>query len=192
MQAMRKKVTDADLEKIIGQLLRYGVLISSLVVLAGGIVYLIRHGRQLPEYGKFTGEPDKMREPVPMWKAIIHGEGRPLIQLGLLVLIATPIARILFHFWLPVEKDYLYMLITGIVLAGHPLEFLSGAATARLFLAFLELGIFLFRVLLVKRFELCGCLFVHFFYEFVDGIVLVFEEVFRLRQVASQQHCLFV
>ena len=117
MQAMRKKVTDEDLEKIIGQLLRYGVLISSLVVLAGGIVYLIRHGRQFPQYGKFMGEPDKMREPVPMWKAIIHGEGRPLIQFGLLLLIATPIARIIFSiFGYLVEKDYLYMLITGIVL----------------------------------------------------------------------------
>lgn len=117
MQAMRKKVTDEDLEKIIGQLLRYGVLLSSLVVLAGGIVYLIRHGRQFPQYGTFRGEPDKMREPVPMWKAIIHGEGRPLIQLGLLLLIATPIARIVFSiFGYLVEKDYLYMLITGIVL----------------------------------------------------------------------------
>ena len=118
MQAIRKKVTDTDLEKIIGQLLRYGVLISSLVVLAGGIVYLIRHGRQLPPFGKFTGEPEKMREPVPMWKAIIRGEGRPLIQLGLLILIATPIARIIFSFFgYLLEKDYLYMLITGIVLA---------------------------------------------------------------------------
>ncbi len=118
MQPKRNKVTDADLEKIIGQLLRYGVLISSLVVLAGGIVYLIRHGRQLPQYGTFMGEPDKMREPAPMWKAIIHGEGRPLIQLGLLLLIATPIARIVFSiFGYLVEKDYLYMLITCIVLA---------------------------------------------------------------------------
>ena len=117
MQAIRKKVTDTDLEKIIGQLLRYGVLLSSLVVLAGGIVYLIRHGRQLPQYGAFTGEPDKMRAPVPMWKAILNGEGRPLIALGLLLLIATPIARIVFSiFGYLVEKDYLYMLITGIVL----------------------------------------------------------------------------
>jgi uncharacterized membrane protein len=118
MQTMRKKVTDEDLEKIIGQLLRYGVLLSSLVVLAGGIVYLIRHGRQLPQYGTFTGEPDKMRTPVPMWKAILNGEGRPLIALGLLLLIATPIARIVFSiFGYLMEKDYLYMLITGIVLA---------------------------------------------------------------------------
>lgn len=114
---MRKKVTDEDLEKIIGQLLRYGVLLSSLVVLAGGVVYLFRHGGQSPQFGTFRGEPDKMKNPAPMWKAIINGEGRPLIQLGLLILIATPIARIVFSiFGYLMEKDYLYMLITGIVL----------------------------------------------------------------------------
>jgi uncharacterized membrane protein len=112
-----KKVKDEDLERIIGQLLRYGVLLSSLVVLAGGIVYLIRHGRQLPQYGTFSGEPDKMKELGPMWKAILRGEGRPLIELGLLILIATPIARVLFSIvGYLLEKDYLYVMITGAVL----------------------------------------------------------------------------
>jgi uncharacterized membrane protein len=115
---MMKKIQDQDLERIIGQLLRYGVLLSSLVVLAGGIVYLIRHGGQSPQFGAFRGEPDKMKNPIPMWKAILNGEGRPLIQFGLLLLIATPIARIIFSiFGYLSEKDYLYMLITGIVLA---------------------------------------------------------------------------
>jgi len=115
---MMKKIQDQDLERIIGQLLRYGVLLSSLVVLAGGIVYLIRHGGQLPQFRVFRGEPDKMKNPVPMWKAIVNGEGRPLIQFGLLILIATPIARIVFSiFGYLMEKDYLYTLITCIVLA---------------------------------------------------------------------------
>jgi uncharacterized membrane protein len=115
---MTKKIQDQDLERVIGHLLRYGVLLSSLVVFAGGIVYLIRHGGQLPQYGEFKGEPDKMKNPVPMWKAILNGEGRPLIQFGLLILIATPIARIVFSiFGYLMEKDYLYILITCIVLA---------------------------------------------------------------------------
>ena len=115
---MMKKTQDEDLERVIGYLLRYGVLLSSLIVLAGGIVYLIRHGGQLPQYREFRGEPDKMKNPVPMWKAIVNGEGRPLIQLGLLVLIATPIARIVFSiFGYLMEKDYLYIMITCIVLA---------------------------------------------------------------------------
>lgn len=114
----RKKIRDQDLERIIGQLLRYGVLLSSAVVLAGGIVYLIRHGNQQPAFGTFHGEPGKMKEPGPMWKAILSGQGRPLISLGLLLLIATPIARIAFSiFGYLLEKDYLYVLITAIVLA---------------------------------------------------------------------------
>jgi uncharacterized membrane protein len=113
-----KKLQDQDLERIIGQLLRYGVLLSSLVVLAGGFVYLIRHGHQLPQFGAFRGEPEKFKNPVPMWTAIANGEGRPLIQFGLLILIATPITRIAFSiFGYLMEKDYLYMLITSIVLA---------------------------------------------------------------------------
>ena len=109
---------DADLERAIGQLLRFGVLLSSFIVLTGGIVYLIRHGYQQPEFGSFRGEPEKMKDPIPMWKAILHGEGRPLIAFGLLLLILTPIARIIFSVagYLK-EKDYLYAGITLFVLA---------------------------------------------------------------------------
>ena len=117
MEQKRKRVQDADMENVIGYLLRYGVITASLVVLAGGIVYLFRHGHQLPEYKQFRGEPDKMRDPRLMWQAVMRGEGRPLIQLGLLVLIATPIARIAFSiFGYLLEKDYLYTVLTVIVL----------------------------------------------------------------------------
>jgi uncharacterized membrane protein len=117
MGAPKKTIQDKDLELIIGQLLRYGVLLSSLVVVAGGIVYLIRHGYQQPAFDTFRGEPDKMRKPLEMLKAIGHGEGRPLIALGLLLLILTPIARIVFSiFGYLLEKDYLYVLITLFVL----------------------------------------------------------------------------
>jgi uncharacterized membrane protein len=117
MGAIRKKIQDQDLEKIIGQLLRTGVLVSSAVVLAGGIVYLIRHGGQQPQFSVFHGEPDKMKKPGPMWQAILRGEGRPLIALGLLLLILTPIARIAFSvFGYLLERDYLYVVITLLVL----------------------------------------------------------------------------
>jgi uncharacterized membrane protein len=118
MSFFNRKIKDQDLERIIGRLLRFGVLLSSLVVLAGGILYLIRHGGQQPGFGSFRGEPEKMRSPIPMWKAILQGEGRPLIAFGLLLLILTPIARIVFSvagYWM--EKDYLYVAITLFVLA---------------------------------------------------------------------------
>ena len=117
MERAKRKIGDQDLERIIGQLLRFGVLLSSLVVLAGGIVCLSRHGHEQPAFGSFKGEPDKMKDPAPMWKAILRGEGRPLIALGLLLLILTPIARIVFSVaGYLLEKDYLYVVITLFVL----------------------------------------------------------------------------
>jgi uncharacterized membrane protein len=108
---------EKDLERIIGQLLRFGVLLSSAVVLTGGVVYLTRHGHQTPRYGVFVGEPGKMRDLLPMWKAILHGEGRPVIAFGILLLILTPIARIIFSIaGYLLERDYLYVLITLLVL----------------------------------------------------------------------------
>lgn len=124
MPLLKKKIQDTDLEMVIGQLLRYGVLISSIVVAAGGLVYLYRHGSEVPLYRQFKGEPSKMKEIVPLWQAVLRGEGRPLIQLGLMILIATPIARILFSvFGYLMEKDYLYTVITAVVLAVILLNF---------------------------------------------------------------------
>ncbi|HEY4063278.1 MAG TPA: DUF1634 domain-containing protein [Puia sp.] len=118
MPLLKKKIQDADLELVIGQLLRYGVLLSSVIVAAGGIVYLFRHGGESPMYHQFKGEPSKMKEIGPLWQAVWRGEGRPLIQLGLLVLLATPIARIaLSVVGYLLEKDYLYVTITVVVLA---------------------------------------------------------------------------
>ena len=118
MPLFKKKITDTDLEKFIGQLLRYGVLLSSLIVVAGGGVYLYRHGREIPLYHDFKGEPDKMKQLGPLLQAIGRGEGRPLVQLGLFVLIATPIARIAFSvIGYLLEKNYLYVSITILVLA---------------------------------------------------------------------------
>lgn len=119
-----KHIRDTDMEKVIGYLLRYGVISASLVVLAGGIVYLFRHGHELPAYKEFHGEPERMRKPRLIWEAVMRGEGQPLIQLGLLILIATPIARIAFSIiGYLLEKDYLYTVLTVIVLLVILLNF---------------------------------------------------------------------
>lgn len=111
-------MTDRDMETIMGNLLRYGVLLSALIVIIGGTLYLIQHGHQSPQYKAFHGEPRRLREIKGIWETMMQGKGRSVIQLGLLVLIATPVARIIFSVlgYLR-EKDYLYVLITCIVLA---------------------------------------------------------------------------
>ena len=109
---------DERLERIIGMLLRSGVTLSAGIVLLGGICYLVRHGNESPDYHVFHGVPAEYRS-VP---AIIHAMGpsncRAVIQFGLLVLIATPIARVVFSLvGFALERDYTYVAITAIVLA---------------------------------------------------------------------------
>jgi uncharacterized membrane protein len=108
---------DRPLEAVIGYVLRLGVLLSSLVVLTGGIVYLFRHGHESPRYQNFTGEPGTLTEFSLMWRSAWQGRGRSIIQLGLLILIATPIIRIAISvIGFLLEKDYLYLLLTLLVL----------------------------------------------------------------------------
>ena len=88
------------------------------VVLFGAVVYLARHGHEVPNYTMFHGEPENLTS----MSAIVHGalgmSGRAIIQLGLLLLIATPVARVLFSaIAFALERDYLYVFITLIVLA---------------------------------------------------------------------------
>jgi uncharacterized membrane protein len=112
-----KQWTDQRIEGIIGTLLRTGVLSSALVVLAGGLVFLLRHGRQMPDYRTFRGEPGDLRSVAGVVHDALAFRGRGIIQLGLLLLILTPIARVAFSaLAFALEKDRLYVVVTLIVL----------------------------------------------------------------------------
>jgi uncharacterized membrane protein len=110
--------TDARVEQVIGALLRTGVLISAAVVLIGGVLYLIQYGRVPAHYETFTSERAELRSIFQVVRGAWHLESRAVIQFGLLLLVATPVARVLFSavaFWL--ERDRLYVGVTLIVLA---------------------------------------------------------------------------
>ena len=109
--------TDRKVENIIGNLLRAGVLTSAIVVFFGGAVYLARHGRSVVDYRVFQGEPADYRQISGIFHEAMQMRGRGIIQLGLLLLIATPIARVLFSlFGFAAEKDRMYAGFTAIVL----------------------------------------------------------------------------
>jgi uncharacterized membrane protein len=110
--------TDRRVEQVIGQLLRAGVLLSATVVVAGAILYLTRHGGQPADYRLFRGEPTDLRQLGGIWREAAARSGRGIIQLGLLLLIATPVARVAFSiFGFLEERDWLYVGVTAIVLA---------------------------------------------------------------------------
>jgi uncharacterized membrane protein len=108
---------DKKMEILMGNMLRYGVLISALFVFSGAVIYLVQHGHEKPQYHLFSGEPHRFINIRQIFKNSVEGHARSIIQLGLLLLIATPIARIVFSIvGFILEKDHLYVTITVIVL----------------------------------------------------------------------------
>jgi len=102
--------TDQKVEIIIANLLRAGVTLAAAMVLVGGVGFLVRHGFEPANYRVFAGEPSDLRN----WKGIVRValafRGRGIIQLGLLMLIATPVARVAFSvFAFAAERDWLYV-----------------------------------------------------------------------------------
>ena len=109
---------DRRIEVILGNLLRTGVLVSAAVVLVGASIYLYRHAHDPADYRVFRGEPSEYRTISGVIQSVISGRGQGIIQLGLLLLIATPIARVAFSVvGFAIERDRLYVAFTLLVLA---------------------------------------------------------------------------
>jgi len=110
--------SDTRTEAVIGSLLRVGVLLAASVVLLGGIVFLARHGTSMPEYHVFQGEPTDLRALFGIVSFALSFHARGIVQLGLLLLIATPLARVAFSVVaFAMERDALYVVVTLVVLA---------------------------------------------------------------------------
>lgn len=121
-------ITDTAIERMVSVLLRSGVVISGLVVFFGGIYFLARHGHEMADHHKFHGEPSADRIVGQIIAGAVAGRARSLIQLGLLLLIATPIARVAFSLGAFVlERDRTYVVITAIVLTILLYSLISGA-----------------------------------------------------------------
>lgn len=109
--------TDRQMDVIIGNLLRFGVVLSALIVLFGAVIYLLRHGHSPTEYRVFRGEPTDLRSVRGILRDALALRGRGIIQLGLLFLIATPVARVAFSiFGFAEERDRMYVVVASIVL----------------------------------------------------------------------------
>jgi uncharacterized membrane protein len=109
--------TDQKIDSVMGLVLRTGVILAAVIVLAGGALFLTRHPGGVRDYRHFTGEPATYTTLTGIVRdaAAIHGRG--FIQLGLLVLIATPIARVAFSLFAFLwQRDWTYVVVTAIVL----------------------------------------------------------------------------
>ena len=115
----RESGIDAEkMDTVIGNLLRTGVGLAAALVFTGGVVYLFRHGAEPPVYAVFRGEPADLRTLTGIFHDVQSLRGRGIIQLGLLVLIATPVARVAFLACIFArQRDKLYTGVALVVLA---------------------------------------------------------------------------
>jgi uncharacterized membrane protein len=115
---MRWRWNDQEVEQVMGNLLRAGVMLAAAVVLIGGVMYLARDGHATADYRVFRGEPSDLRTVPGIVRSAATRNPRGIIQLGLLLLVATPLARVAFSIVaFALERDYTYVVATLIVLA---------------------------------------------------------------------------
>ncbi len=120
--------SDERVEMIIGICLRAGVMIAAAIVATGGILYLVRHGFEPVRYSVFQGESSDLRGMSGILSGALALRSRNIIQLGVLFLIATPVARVAFSvIAFALQKDRAYVFITLAVL-GILLFSLAGGA----------------------------------------------------------------
>jgi uncharacterized membrane protein len=113
----RTEEDDRVFAVLLGRVLRAGVTIAGLIVFAGGVIYLSKRSAVSVDYHVFRGEPADLRSIRGIVTDAGAGSGRGLIQLGLLVLIATPIVRVICSVAGFIrERDWIYVAITVIVL----------------------------------------------------------------------------
>lgn len=124
-----KNSKNTDIQQAIGWILRIGVISSMLIVFIGGCVYLYRHSTETVHYKAFVGVPKFIDSPAGIWHGIFAWRGRAIIQAGIILLIATPVLRVIFSaISFILEKDWLYTAISVLILAIILISALTGHA----------------------------------------------------------------
>jgi uncharacterized membrane protein len=120
---------DEAVEQLLGNLLRVGVILAAAVATLGGVLYLVRYGATSADHRAFVGEPAALRSVSGILATAAAFEPAALVQLGLILLIATPIARVAFSLVaFALQRDVTYVAVTALVFgillfslfAGHP------------------------------------------------------------------------
>jgi uncharacterized membrane protein len=104
-------------EQVVGRLLQAGVVIASIVVVLGATLLLAHHGAEATAFSVFRGGSSHLRSVSATFIGAIHGDPSAIVQLGLVLLIATPVARVALTLAaFAAQRDRLYVAMTALVL----------------------------------------------------------------------------
>jgi uncharacterized membrane protein len=118
-------LVETKLQRLIGTTLRTGVMAASVTGIVGGSIFLAAHGGQPVSFRTFEGtaspytSPGQMLHQALTWHSADHAsQGLAITQLGILLLMLTPIIRVVFSIiGFSMERDLIYVAITSTVLA---------------------------------------------------------------------------
>lgn len=109
---------DKDFQKIIANVLRYGVWIALSIALIGGVLLLFQDSNKIVDFQFFTENDHNILVVFQnSIQGVLQGQGEAIVFLGIFFLFLTPVMRILlslFSFYK--EKDLLYVIITLLVI----------------------------------------------------------------------------
>lgn len=111
-------MTDRRLELRIARLLQVGVATAALLALGGGVLVMVTSGGTPADFGTFDGPAAPFRSVGTIAAGALRMDGRAIAQLGILVLIATPLARVALTVGeFLARRDWTYVALTASVLA---------------------------------------------------------------------------
>jgi uncharacterized membrane protein len=118
------ELPNSRLQRLISLILRGGVIAAALTGVLGGMIFLLSHGRQPVSFKTFHDAQPQFASPrVIVQNALAlqagneDGRGQAIAQLGILVLLFTPVIRVAFSILgFALERDRAYVVITAIVL----------------------------------------------------------------------------
>ena len=109
--------SDKELDASVARMLMIGVSIAALVVFAGGLLLLRQPFTIIPDYSHFHAVDPSLRSLKGITTSAFHLNPRGLVQFGLIILIATPIARVIYCvFGFARQHNKLYTGISTLVL----------------------------------------------------------------------------
>jgi uncharacterized membrane protein len=112
------RLTDRDMQRAVGRALQGGVLLAAVVVIVGAAMILARHGGEPTDYRVFRPAGYALQSLAGIFGGVLVVDARAIVQLGLILLIATPVVRVaLTLVAFLIQRDRLYVVITGLVLA---------------------------------------------------------------------------
>lgn len=78
----------------VGGILRLGMIVASAVIVLGLVPFLVLEGGRHADFHVFRGEPAAFRTITGAVADAVHFDPRGIMQLGVLLLVATPFARV--------------------------------------------------------------------------------------------------